>query len=65
MDAVVDARMCGALARLGGLGVLNLEGLQTRHDDPAAALERIATAADGDVPQASGRRCTRHRFAKS
>jgi IMP dehydrogenase len=49
MDAVVDARMCGALARLGALGVLNLEGLQTRHEDPASALERIASAADADV----------------
>jgi IMP dehydrogenase len=49
MDAVVDARMCGALARLGALGVLNLEGVQTRHDDPASALERIASAADGEV----------------
>ena len=49
MDAVVDARMCGALARLGALGVLNLEGLQTRHDDPSAALERIATAADDEM----------------
>src|SRR5215213_606711 len=47
--AIVDARMCGALARLGALGVLNLEGLQTRHDDPSAALERIATAADDEM----------------
>jgi IMP dehydrogenase len=52
MDAVVDARMCGALARLGALGVLNLEGLQTRHADPAGALERIASAEDGDVQAA-------------
>jgi IMP dehydrogenase len=49
MDAVVDARMAGALARLGGLAILNLEGVQTRYDEPAAILERIATAADGDV----------------
>ena len=49
MDAVVDARMAGALARLGGLAILNLEGVQTRYDEPAAVLERIATAADGDV----------------
>ncbi len=49
MDAVVDARLAGALARLGGLAILNLEGVQTRYDDPAAILERIATAADGDV----------------
>jgi IMP dehydrogenase len=51
MDAVVDPRMCGALARVGALGVLNLEGLQTRHEDPAAALQRIAGAADSDVQQ--------------
>jgi IMP dehydrogenase len=49
MDAVVDARMAGELARLGGLAVINLEGVQTRYDDPDAVLERIATAPDGDV----------------
>ena len=49
MDAVVDARMAGALARLGGLAILNLEGVQTRYDDPDAILERLATAADGEV----------------
>jgi IMP dehydrogenase len=49
MDAVVDARMAGELARLGGLAVLNLEGIQTRYDDPDAILDRIATAADADV----------------
>ena len=52
MDAVVDAPFSGALARLGGLAVLNLEGLQTRYEDPAQVLERIATAADGDVHDA-------------
>jgi IMP dehydrogenase len=49
MDAVADARMAGALARLGGLAVLNLEGVQTRYDEPDAVLARIATATDGDV----------------
>jgi IMP dehydrogenase len=49
MDAVVDARFAGALADLGGLAVLNLEGVQTRFDDPGEVLEQIATAADGDV----------------
>ncbi len=49
MDAVVDPAFAGALARLGGLAVLNLEGVQTRFDDPDAVLERIATAADSDV----------------
>ncbi|MFL5725978.1 MAG: GuaB3 family IMP dehydrogenase-related protein [Chloroflexota bacterium] len=49
MDAVVDARFAGALARLGGLAVLNLEGIQARYDDPDAVLARIATAPDDDV----------------
>ena len=49
MDAVVDTGMAGELARLGGLAVLNLEGVQPRFDDPAAILERIATAPDGEV----------------
>ena len=49
MDAVVDTRMAGELARLGGLAVLNLEGVQARFDDPATILERIVTAADTEV----------------
>jgi IMP dehydrogenase len=49
MDAVVDARFAGALAALGGLAILNLEGVQTRYDDPDAILGRIAGAPDGDV----------------
>jgi IMP dehydrogenase len=49
MDAVVDVRMAGALARLGGLAILNLEGVQTRYDDADAVLERIATAPDDQV----------------
>ncbi len=49
MDAVVDARFAGELARLGGLAVLNLEGVQARYDDPDTVIERIATADDADV----------------
>ncbi len=49
MDAVVDARSAGALAALGGLAVLNLEGVQARFDDADAVLGRIATAADAEV----------------
>jgi len=49
MDAVVDARMAGELARLGGLAVINLEGVQARFDDPVTILERIATAPDDEV----------------
>jgi IMP dehydrogenase len=49
MDAVADPAFAGALARLGGLAVLNLEGVQTRYDEPASVLERIAAAPDGEV----------------
>ncbi len=49
MDAVVDVRFAAELARLGGIAVLNLEGVQARYDDPAEVLDRIAIAADGDV----------------
>ncbi len=49
MDAVVDARMAGELARLGGLAILNIEGVQARYDDPDAVLARIASAPDGQV----------------
>ncbi len=49
MDAVVDARFAGALGRLGGLAVLNLEGVQARYDDPDATLARIAAAPDDEV----------------
>ena len=49
MDAVVDPRLAGELARLGGLAFLNLEGLQTRYEVPDDALARIASAPDTDV----------------
>jgi IMP dehydrogenase len=49
MDAVVDPGFAGTLAALGGLAVLNLEGVQTRYDDPAEVLARIAAVPDADV----------------
>jgi IMP dehydrogenase len=49
MDAVVDAAFAGALARLGGLAVLNLEGVQTRYDQPGELLARIASVPDDEV----------------
>ncbi len=49
MDAVVDPAFAGALAGLGGLAVLNLEGVQTRYDDPAELIGRITEAADEQV----------------
>ncbi|HEY0409601.1 MAG TPA: GuaB3 family IMP dehydrogenase-related protein [Candidatus Dormibacteraeota bacterium] len=42
MDGVVDPRFAVAMGRLGGLAVLNLDGLQTRYEDPSEALQEIA-----------------------
>ncbi|HEY4754234.1 MAG TPA: IMP dehydrogenase, partial [Candidatus Limnocylindrales bacterium] len=49
MDAVADVRLSGELARIGGLSVLNLEGVQFRYDDPAEVLDRIIAAPDDRV----------------
>lgn len=43
MDGVVDVRMAVELSKLGALGVLNLEGIQTRYQDPEPILDRIAS----------------------
>jgi IMP dehydrogenase len=42
MDGVVSPETAGILGHLGGLAVLNLEGIWTRYDDAAGELERIA-----------------------
>jgi IMP dehydrogenase len=49
MDAVADVRLSGELARLGGLSILNLEGVQFRYDDPAEVLDRIIAAPDAEI----------------
>jgi IMP dehydrogenase len=49
MDAVVDVRSAAELHRLGGVGVLNLEGVHTRYEDPAPVLARIAEAPTEEV----------------
>lgn len=41
MDGVVDPVMARELGKLGSLGVLNLEGLFTRYEDPYAVIEDI------------------------
>jgi IMP dehydrogenase len=42
MDGVVSPAVAGELGKLGGLAVLNLEGIWTRYEDPDGELERIA-----------------------
>lgn len=43
MDGVVSPEVAITLGRLGGLGVLDLEGLWTRYDDPEPLLAEIAS----------------------
>src|SRR6202045_3963898 len=42
MDGVVSPETAGVIGRLGGLAVLNLEGIFTRYQDAEEQLERIA-----------------------
>ncbi|MCK4326354.1 GuaB3 family IMP dehydrogenase-related protein, partial [bacterium] len=45
MDGVVGPKFAIEMSRLGGLAVLNLEGVQTRYPHPEEVIERIVTAA--------------------
>ena len=49
MDAVVDPEFAIAFSKLGGLAVLNLEGVQTRYEDPAGVLEEIAATSQEEA----------------
>src|ERR671929_1521235 len=43
MDGVVSPQTAGIIGKLGGLAVLNLEGIFTRYEDADEQLERIAS----------------------
>ena len=49
MDGVVDVRFAIAMNKLGGLAVLNLEGVQTRYKNPQEVLEKIVEADKSDI----------------
>ena len=49
MDAVVDPTFAALMHQTGGLAVMNLEGIQTRYEDPAVALETIVSASQATV----------------
>ncbi|HWR84698.1 MAG TPA: GuaB3 family IMP dehydrogenase-related protein, partial [Rhodoglobus sp.] len=52
MDSVVSPATAIAIGRLGGLGVLDLEGVWTRYEDPEPVLEEIrALPADEAIPR--------------
>jgi IMP dehydrogenase len=43
LDAAVDPKTAGVMGSLGGLAVLNLEGIQTRYEDPGPVFEEITS----------------------
>ena len=49
MDGAVSPRICRIMGRLGGLAVLNLEGLFTRYENTDEQLERIISAPQEEV----------------
>ncbi|MBI3990715.1 MAG: GuaB3 family IMP dehydrogenase-related protein [Candidatus Omnitrophica bacterium] len=44
MDGVVDVNFAIKFGKLGGLAVLNLEGVQTRYENPEEVIDKIANA---------------------
>jgi IMP dehydrogenase len=49
MDAIVDPAFAIKFSKLGGLAVLNLEGIQTRYEDPDEVLDEVAQTAEQEV----------------
>lgn len=49
MDAVTDVNFAALMNRLGGLAVLNLDGIQIRYDDPKEVITEIAQASQLEI----------------
>jgi IMP dehydrogenase len=49
MDGVTDVPFCIEMGKLGGLGVINLEGVQTRYENPSEVLSKILKAEKEEV----------------
>ena len=49
MDAVVNPATAIQFGKLGGLAVLNLEGIQTRYDNPDEILDEIAQTPENEI----------------
>ena len=56
MDSVMSPETAIALGQAGGMGVLNLEGLWTRYEDPSSVLEEIAAFESTNYSPANTRR---------
>ncbi len=51
MDGVVDVAFAIEMGKLGGIAVLNLEGVQTRYKNPAEVLDRISNSSKEEATQ--------------
>ena len=49
MDGVVDVRFAIEMGKLGGLAVINLEGVQTRYKNPDEVLQKIVEADKAEI----------------
>ncbi len=49
MDGVVDVNFAVEMSKLGGIAVLNLDGIQTRYENPDAVLEKIAGVSSAEA----------------
>jgi len=49
MDGVVDVRFAIEMSKLGGLAVLNLEGVQTRYKNPQEVLQKIVETDKSEI----------------
>ena len=49
MDGVVDVPFAIAMSKLGGLAVLNLEGVQTRYKNPKEVLQKVVEADKSEI----------------
>jgi len=48
MDSVVDVNTAIELTKLGSIGVINMEGIQTRYENPDEILNQIASVGKND-----------------
>lgn len=51
MDGVVDVKFAIEMSKLGGIAVLNLDGIQTRYENPDIVLEKIAKAVNQEATE--------------
>ncbi|MFC1692778.1 GuaB3 family IMP dehydrogenase-related protein [Candidatus Latescibacterota bacterium] len=49
MDGVVDTKFAVAMGKIGGMAVLNLEGIQIRYDNPDEVIEKLVNASPDEA----------------